>query len=206
MNESNLVALTRQFSANKFICPITNEEAYEWLKDDNNLAQMQQRLAPVGVQVVNINDEVFVGVNIRPTDDDKKKVIKEFDNIKNNLQPLIEILTTLATADEDGDGLYMGKRLHCAEMAVTANKNAEFASRLKKIAEYTNSQNKPNDEKIESILQKLRKEGLLHLVNQSKKIYQVTGKISYIHRVIAFISDYYVPREQQDTEEQQELL
>lgn len=190
--------IARQLMQNQFICPISDEAAYHWLKQADNFERMTQILAPLGVKLVVFADgDVFAGVNVALTEADKRKVVKAFEEIHYDIQPLVDILTALASADDDGDTLYMGKVLKQDQLVVNVNSNQEFASRLKKASEYTNSVNKPNDEQVEALLNKLSKEALLYLVNPAQKIYRVTGKMEYVNRIIEFINENYLEKEPQ---------
>ena len=131
-------------------------------------------------------------------------MVKEFEHIHYNIYTIIDILTALASADEDVNTLYMGKIIKQDKLVITVNDNQEFATRLKKLAEFTNSVNKPNDEQVGALLNKLQKDELLYLVNPEKKVYRVTGKMEYINRIIEFINENYLEKES-ETHTQQGL-
>lgn len=197
--------IARKLLQNKFICPITEDEGYHWLKTPDNFERMATILAPLGMKLTTFSEgDVFAGINIAMDETDKKRVVKEFEDIHYNIYPIVDILTALTSADADGDTLYMGKLLKQANLIITVNDNPEFATRLKKVAEFTNSVNKPNDEQIEALLNKLQKEELLCLVNAEQKIYRVTGKMEYINRIIEFINENYLEKES-ETDIQQGL-
>lgn len=199
----NEMMIARELLQNKFICPISNEPAYDWLKTADNFARMQSILEPLGVKLTTFADgDVFTGVNVAVSEADKKRVVKEFEEIHYNIYPIVDMLTALASADEDGDTLYMGKILKQDKLIITVNHNQEFASRLKKVAEFTNSVNKPNDEQVEALLNKLQKDELIYLVNPAQKIYRVTGKMEYINRVIEFINENYLEKQSEEDEQQ----
>lgn len=189
----NEITIARDLLQNKFICPVSDELAYFWLKDHSNFKRMQSNLAPLGVKLVSFGDnEVYAGLNIAMSDSDKKKVVKDFESIHHNISPIVDVLIALSTADENGDILYPGMTLKHDRLVILVNNNKDFESRLHKVSRENNSISKANDAQIEAMLQKLQKEGLVVLTNATKKIYKVTGKIEYINRIIEFINDNYL--------------
>lgn len=199
------MTIARKLLQNKFICLITDEVGYHWLKTSDNFERMTAILEPLGMRLTTFSEgEVFAGINVAVDETDKKRVVKEFEDIHYNIYPIIDILTALASADEDGDSLYMGKIIKQDKLVITVNDNQEFATRLKKLAEFTNSVNKPNDEQVGALLNKLQKDELLYLVNPEKKVYRVTGKMEYINRIIEFINENYLEKEN-ETHTQQGL-
>ena len=194
MNNVDPVKLARDLIQSKFICKVTDHAAYNWLSKPENFNQMNQNLKPFGAKLVSFGDKtVFAALNEQLSEEDKKKVIKQFDEIHHNIRPIIDILTALAVAD-DGLMLSSGYVIKQAALVMSANNNRDFEHRLKIAAEHTKSQHKPNDEKIESLLQKLQKDGLLRLTEPDKKIYQVTGKIDYVMQIIEVIDANYLPQ------------
>ena len=189
----NEITIARDLLQNKFICPVSDELAYFWLKDHINFKRMQSNLAPLGVKLVSFGDnEVYAGLNIAMSDSDKKKVVKDFESIHHNISPIVDVLIALSTADDNGDILYPGMTLKHDRLVILVNNNKDFESRLHKVSRENNSISKANDAQIEAMLQKLQKEGLVVLTNATKKIYKVTGKIEYINRIIEFINDNYL--------------
>lgn len=190
MNETTIA---RDLLQNKFICPVSDELAYYWLKEPSNFKRMQGNLAPLGIKLVSFGDnEVFAGLNIAMSDTDKKKVVKDFETIHHDISPIVDILIALSTADDNGDTLYPGMTLKHDRLVISVNNDKDFESRLHKVSRENNSISKPNDAQIEAMLQNLQKEGLLVLTNTAKKIYKVTGKIEYINRIIEFINENYL--------------
>lgn len=198
------IQLTRDLLQNKFICEVSDHEACQWLKSPANFVEMQNNLKPLGAKLVQFGEgDVFCALNTAMTDADKKKVVKQFDDIHHNIKPVIDIIIALASSDEYGDTLTIGKNLNQDALVVTANNNKDFEVRLNTVVANTTHANKPNDEKIEFLLTKLLKDDLVVMTNSAKKIYKVTGKIEYIMRIIEVINDNFIPHTEEDEDQQQ---
>lgn len=203
----NQVTLIRELIQSKFICAVSDEASYNWLKDAENYQQMNDKLDAFGAKLVSFDDgEVFAAVNKERDDYDKNKVVKDFTLIHNDIRNIVDIITTLACADEYGNTLYSGMVLKQDALIIAANNNRDFEIRLQKTAKITGSESKPNDEKIAALLARLQKDELIKLVNVDKKIYRVTGKIAYVMSVIEYINENYIPKDDEvETSSQREL-
>ena len=183
--------LLRMIMQNKLICPVSEPEAYKWLKDsEDNFNRISNHLKPFGVKLVSMCDgDVFAGLNTVPSESDKKAISKQFHDIYNNIGPIIEMLTCLASADENNNALVMGDKLKQAELVLAANDNKHFESMLNQVSEITGSTKKPNDQQVEALLERLRKHDIVILSNSAQKIYRVTGMISYISQIFEYITE-----------------
>lgn len=190
----NQIELTRALLQSKFVCEVSDTEGYNWLKNPSNFNQMSDNLKPLGAKLVKFGEgTVFAALNIAMTDADKKKVVKQFDDIHHNIRPVIDIIIALASTDEYGNTLTIGQRLNQDALVIAANNNTDFETRLKIVVANTTYANKPNDEKVEGLLGRLLKEELVVVSNSNKKIYKVTGKIEYIMRIIEVINENFIP-------------
>lgn len=203
MNQS--ISIGRKLLQNQFICPISDKDGFDWLSSDDNFAYINKHLAVFGVQVVSLDEGVFWGVNIALTDEDKAKVVKAFYETLTQIKPIVDLLILLSFQD-DGDVLYLGKTLKYDELLLSLNQNKEFEIRLQELMQGTSYFGKPNDVQIDGLLKRMKDDELIILTNAQQKIYQVTGKIIYINRIIAFISDNYLPKETQTRATQPELI
>lgn len=198
--------IARKLLQNEFICPISDRPSFDWLKNADNYQFLDERLAIFGLQLVQYADgDVITAVNTAPTEEDRKKVVKQFDETLHQLQPMIDLLIGLTHADDNGDTLYMGKIIQQDKLVLAVNQNKAFETSLHKLMAKDKSFGKPNDQQIEALLTKMRQDKLLLLTNPIQKVYQVTGKIEYINRLIAFISENYLEKEPETLPEQQGL-
>jgi len=180
--------ILRLLMDNKFICPVSYPEAYRHLRDNKAAYdRIASQLQPFGVNLVALSDgEVYAGLNAIPSDSDKKAVVKQFNEIYHDIAPIVEMIACLSTADE-GNVLTIGESLSQTELVLEANNNKHFASMLNEVSEITGASKKPNDEKVAALLERLRKQEILKLVEPNKKIYRATGKIGYIYDVFDYI-------------------
>lgn len=206
-NHSNqATVIARKLLQNEFICPISDRTSFDWLKNSDNYQFLNERLAIFGLQLVQYADgDVITAVNTAPTEEDRKKVVKQFDDTIHQLQPMIDLLIGLTHADDNGDTLYMGKIIQQDKLVLAVNQNKAFETSLHKLMAKDKSFGKPNDQQIDVLLTRMRQDKLLLLTNPIQKVYQVTGKIEYINRLIAFISENYLEKELETLPEQQGL-
>lgn len=189
------IIVGRKLMQNEFICPVSDSDSFEWLKVPKNFEIISQHLAFLGVAIVDYDEQVYCGVNIAINEDDKNKVVKQFEQILTQIAPIVDLLVALSQADEMSDTLYMGKILKFDELLLAVNQNKIFETRLHEFMQGTTAYGKPNDVQIEALLKKMHNDKLIFLTNPSHRVYKVTGKITYINRIIAFINDNFIEKE-----------
>lgn len=205
MKESEILRL---ILSNNFICPVSNPDVFKYIDSDSRVFdRLKSYLSPFDIEFTKLKDiDVYVGLNISPNEVDKRAVVKQFEDVFHNIEPIIEMIACLAAADQDGSVLSMGESLTLAELTLIANENKHFESMLNEIAILLGVTKKANDEKIEALLERLRRHGLVRLIDSSKKVYRVTGKIDYIYSINNYILENHLGMVIDEELEQQQGL
>ena len=175
-----------------FICEITDEDSFRFLKVSNNREAISQQLNVLNRQLSNAADEqVYYASYQIIGDSEREKLTKQFEDVSNHLLPLIEWLLLVQEALNKDLSLSQGMNLRLNELQTVIEDTPAYAEQLNKISRYAmfGSKAAELDAQLKLIFKRLVELGYLIKPNQDKQIYTVTGKIDYLFDVLKFIDE-----------------
>lgn len=192
-----------------FICGITMKEAYDYLENDEQFAEMDAYLSRIGMQVAQTRERsAFYATSIPATREEKADVKRKFMTIKNELRPVVQFLTMTASALGNDLVLAPGFMIPKAKFVDVVNDNPGLRSDLKTLVASMRGTGADGTTSalIDKVLRKMVEFGYLHLANREKEIYQITGKIDHFHEIVEFLVEHEQIPEIDGGEGQQDLL
>ncbi|GAB2993752.1 hypothetical protein [Psychrosphaera aestuarii] len=175
-----------------FICEITDEDSFRFLKVSSNREAISQQLNVLNRQLSNAADEqVYYASYQTIGDSEREKLTKQFEDVSNHLLPLIEWLLLVQEALNKDLSLSQGMNLRLNELQTVIEDTPAYAEQLNKISRYAmfGSKAAELDAQLKLIFKRLVELGYLIKPNQDKQIYTVTGKIDYLFDVLKFIDE-----------------
>ena len=175
-----------------FICEITDEDSFRFLKVSSNREAISQQLNVLNRQLSNAADEqVYYASYQIIGDSEREKLTKQFEDVSNHLLPLIEWLLLVQEALNKDLSLSQGMNLRLNELQTVIEDTPAYAEQLNKISRYAmfGSKAAELDAQLKLIFKRLVELGYLIKPNQDKQIYTVTGKIDYLFDVLKFIDE-----------------
>lgn len=176
----------------KFICQVTDEEAWRYLKRRDNVQTLEPHLALLNRSLATTADgEVFFCAYTTLGDAERKVLQQQFQDIASNLIPLVEWLMLIQQASESDIPLTMGGALRLSELQSVIEDTPAYAEQLEKISRYRlfNSTSVNLDGQLKQVFKRLTDLGYLHKPNSEKQIYLATGKIEHLYEIIRFIDE-----------------
>ncbi|WAJ70456.1 condensin complex protein MksE [Catenovulum adriaticum] len=190
MSQPGLV-LERLLSG-EFICRVSYEDGFEFLKNSQNAAQIEQQLNLLNRTLSTaVDDEVYFASYLSLADKECKVLERQFKEITSNLLPLTEWLLLVQESSGKDMPLTQGAAIRLNELQTTIEDTPALAEQLTKISAYPlfNSTSKTVDGQIKQVFKRLSELGYLQKPNPEKLIYIATGKLDYIYEVIRFIDE-----------------
>lgn len=175
-----------------FICEITDEDSFRFLKVSSNREAISQQLNVLNRQLSSAADEqVYYASYQTIGDSEREKLTKQFEDVSNHLLPLIEWLLLVQEALNKDLSLSQGMNLRLNELQTVIEDTPAYAEQLNKISRYAmfGSKAAELDAQLKLIFKRLVELGYLIKPNQDKQIYTVTGKIDYLFDVLKFIDE-----------------
>ena len=175
-----------------FICQVTDEEAWRFLKSRDNAAQLEPHLALLNRTLsTTAEGDVFFASFLTIGENERKVLIQKFQDTASNLVPLVEWLLLVQQANESDMPITMGSAIRLNELQTTIEDTPAYAEQLEKISRYRmfGSTSVNLDGQLKQVFKRLTEMGYLIKPNPDKQIYLGTGKIEHLYEMLRFIDE-----------------
>ncbi len=181
-----------QLLAGQFICEVSNEDGFRWLSASENREMINHQLAVLNRSLSSAAEQQVFFASYQDIGNDEREVLtKQFDDIANNLLPLVEWMLLVQEALNKDMSLSQGMNLRLSELQSVIEDTPAFSEQLAKISRYSmfGSKAVELDSQLKLIFKRLVEMGYLVRPNADKQIYTVTAKVDYIFDVLKFIDE-----------------
>ena len=176
----------------KFICQVTDEEAWRFLKRKENVQQLEPHLSLLNRTLSSTAEgDVFFASYSTIGEAERKILTQQFQETASNLVPLVEWLLLVQQANETDMPVTMGNAIRLNELQTTIEDTPAYAEQLEKISRYRmfGSTSVNLDGQLKQVFKRLTELGYLVKPNPEKQIYIATGKVEHLYEVIRFIDE-----------------
>ena len=192
------------------VCPITDNEGFQWLKSEPGFNMAEQVLEPLGMALRLNSDETYaraVYAEITPSLDGLA-IKTHAQNVIGLMKPLLAFLETVSSATSQDVYLYYGQSVRFSEIFIGIENNQSaresFTTVLKSKAFKSASSKLSLKDQLGAVLSMLCEDG--YLQNDGPDIdlghYTVTGKFAYATDLFSYISEQIGPEELEDDAEE----
>jgi len=175
----------------QFICPTAYPDAFEYLSQPANADKINAFLKPLDRELLNLDGELFYAAYTGVDDSNRAAIREAFSEIRSQLRPVVEWMDMVMTALGQDMPIRARDeiRLHRLLQAIEHEPSlSEQLNRLTQLTLFKTGKTGFNDQ-LSWLLQKLEQTGYLARPNPQASVYIATGKINYLHNVIAFLND-----------------
>ena len=121
------------FYKDAFICQVTDEEAWRFLKSRDNAAQLEPHLALLNRTLsTTAEGDVFFASFLTIGENERKVLTQQFQDTASNLVPLVEWLLLVQQANESDMPITMGSAIRLNELQTTIEDTPAYAEQLEK--------------------------------------------------------------------------
>ena len=178
--------------AGEYICPIAFPPEYEQLQDDAVRTDVEAWLDQLGMRLARLGDDgafFMAPAQLQPAQ--LNRVKDELLRFRDVYGPWIRMLNLIRLAKE-GFHCVMGDYVQVAELETAINESSTLEGQLRQLhGVIANAAARhSNREFLKRLLEHLKADGLLVLVNPQSETYRVTGKIDQLHAVLEFIAEH----------------
>lgn len=174
-----------------YICEFAFPQEYVYLTSDNNESFVNEWLSAIDMRLARVGDDgaFFLAPQTLSTDDNAR-IREEFLRFRDVYGPAIRMLQVIRNA-KDEFSLNPGEYIQHAELVQRINEIAALAEQLRSLvgviretdARYTNA------ELVKRLLEHLRKDGYLVIVDAATEMYRSTGKVVQLAQVLRFLGE-----------------
>lgn len=202
--------IVKQLLQGVFICEVSHQEAFNYLKNPDKLQAIEAFLTQIGYRLASTQNQLAFYAAYQQIDSDNQSDIKRiFQQFRLELQPVLEWLDMMMSCLHQDSALAPGDTLSFSSLLQVIEQNQALADRLLSFSKFKDFAG--NDDSIKARLEKLlatlHKWGYLKQANRDLLIYQVTGKLDYFYQALQFIQEHeQIPIDQAEEEAMQENL
>jgi hypothetical protein len=174
-----------------FICPTAYPDAFEYLSQPANADKINAFLQPLDRELLNLDGELYYAAYTVVDDSNRAAIREAFSETRSQLRPVVEWMDMVMTALGQDMPIRARDeiRLHQLLQAIEHEPSlSEQLNRLTQLALFKTNKT-AIAEQLSWVLQKLEQSGYLARPNAQASVYIATGKINYLHKIIAFLND-----------------
>lgn len=205
----NLRKILEELMAGNFICTVVNEPMFRFLSSVDGVNQVNDALSPWSRKLTQLPDDgafylITTDINHKL---DKQGIRKHFEECRDSVEPVVSFLVLLSRVLPESGILTSGSTVRFAEVLTTVASNEHHIKQLNQLMTLKLFRTGKNgtDEKLKALFKGMIDVGLLVERNTDEMIFQVTGKLDYIHHVMQFIADHENIDISEGTDDQAEL-
>lgn len=181
-----------QLLSGHFICQVSDEEGWRYLKRENNAQAIEPHLNLLNRTLATTADgDVFFAAYQTIAEPERKVLAQQFQETTSSLVLLVEWLLLVQQASETDVPVTMGSAIRLNELQSTIEDTPAYAEQLEKLSRYRlfGSTSVNLDGQLKQVFKRLTDLGYLLKPNPDKQIYLATGKVEHLYEVIRFIDE-----------------
>jgi hypothetical protein len=184
--------ILEQLLSGAFICQVSDEDAWRFLKTTGNAEKLEIQLNMLNRTLASAADgDVFYAAYQSLGDSERRVLSSQFQEVSSHLVPLVEWLLLVQQATGTDIPITQSSAIRLTELQGTIEDTPAFAEQLAKISHYKlfGSTSVSVDGQIKQVFKRLTDLGYMLRPNQDKQIFIATGKVEYLYEVIKFIDE-----------------
>jgi hypothetical protein len=205
---SRLEFALRHLAEGQFVDEVRYPEAFEVLSTPEGREKATQWIEAMGFRLCQLEEggAFFMAYGYLDMEA-KTKVKEEMRLLRARIQPAVMFLETVRQAQGRGAQLQPGDLLPLDVLMGAVRADVSLQQRLDDMREVPNSKAAdPAADRLVHILNWLEREGFLVQTNTQHKVYQVTGKITYLYQLLQFMAEHVPQLAEEGVSDQLEQL
>lgn len=174
-----------------FICPTAYPDAFEYLSQAANADKINAFLKPLERELLNLDGELFYAAYTLIDDSNRGAIKEAFSEIRSQLRPVVEWMDMVMTALGQDMPIRAREEIRLHQLLQAIEHEPSLSEQLNRLTQLTLFKTTKTNvsEQLSWVLQKLEQTGYLARPTPQASVYIATGKINYLHQLIAFLND-----------------
>jgi hypothetical protein len=176
----------------EFLCPTAYADEYGYLSHQDNFQKVADYLAPLDRALCTLDGSKAFYVGYTAIDETNRGLIREaFSEIRSQLRPVVEWMDLVMTAMGSDRPVRARDEIRLHQMLRVIEPEPSLCEQMARLTQmpFFRTARTNVAEQLLWVLQKLEQSGYLVKPNPQGATYLVTGKMDYLHQVIAFLND-----------------
>ncbi len=175
----------------EYICEIAHRHAYEYLLSDGHNQFVNEWLDAINMRLARVGEAgAFFIAPLGLSSDDTTRIRDEFLRFRDVYGPAIRMLQVIRAAKDEFE-MIPGAYIQHAELVQKVNDSPATGEQLRNLVSTIRQTDTrySNAELMKKLLEHLRGDGYLVLVDEATEMYRTTGKLEQLTHVLRFLSE-----------------
>lgn len=184
--------VTEALLQGQFICPTANPDAFDYLSQAEHFKKVTDFLVPLDRELCVLEgDEIYYSAYTIIDDSNHHLVKNAFSEIRSQLRPVVEWMDMVMTALGQDMPIRARDKIRLQNLLNAIEQEPSLTEQMNRLTQLNFFKTSKSNitEQLSWILQQLEKHGYLVKPNPHGTLYIVTGKMNYLHQLIAFLND-----------------
>lgn len=190
--------LTKLLSG-RFICQYAYPELHRQLRDPELVAEVENALAPLGRKLATLGeaeapDTFFARYIDLSEPDDRDAATAYLVELRDQIRPCLEFIRLINRAGRSETCLAPGDTISFADMLDSIENHPTYRTQLWDLSGYDffnkSKSGKDNNDRLRLVLRALADAGYIVKRSSESANYVATGKMGYVHTILAWIAEY----------------
>ncbi|MFK5948453.1 MAG: hypothetical protein QM500_06750 [Methylococcales bacterium] len=184
--------VTEALLSGEFICSTAYPDAFDYLSKTENFNKVADFLAQLERDLCVLEgEEIYYSAYTSIDDNNRGRIKDAFSEIRSQLRPVVEWMDMIMTAMGQDMPIRARDEIRLHQLLNMIENEPSLCEQMNRLTQSVMFKtNKTNiTEQLSWVLQKLEQTGYLVKPNPQGALYIVTGKMNYLHQIIAFLND-----------------
>lgn len=182
-----------------FICQYTHPELHRQLREAEFAESVQRALAPLGRKLATLGepeapDTFFARFVDLSEPIDREAATAQLVELRDQIRPCLEFIRLINRAGRSETCLAPGDTISFADMLDSIENHPSYRTQLWDLSGYDffnkSKSGKDNNDRLKLVLRALADAGYLVKRSSESANYVATGKMGYVHTILAWIAEY----------------
>ncbi|OUM22675.1 hypothetical protein B8W72_29995 [Pseudomonas putida] len=190
--------LTKLLSGS-YICQYAYPELHRLLRNGEFVEAVERALKPLGRKLATLGepeapDTFFARFIDLSEPDDRESATQQLVELRDQIRPCLEFIRLINRAGRSETCLAPGDIISFADMLDSIENHPTYRTQLWDLSGYDffskSKSGKDNNDRLRLVLRALADAGYIVKRNSESANYVVTGKMGYVHTILAWIAEY----------------
>lgn len=185
--------------AGSFICQYAYPELHRQLRNGEFVEAVERALRPLGRKLATLGepeapDTFFARFNDLSEPGDRESATLQLVELRDQIRPCLEFIRLINRAGRSETCLAPGDVISFADMLDSIENHPTYRTQLWDLSGYDffnkSKSGKDNNDRLKLVLRALADAGYIVKRNSESANYVATGKMGYVHTILAWIAEY----------------
>lgn len=168
--------ISRDLASGKVICSYSFPEGFDMMSDPDGIQAVEEALSPLGLRIAITSSKKAFFAAEESSAEAERHLRASIQSLLSEARRIADVAEFLLNVYPDGQRMHIGQVLESSNILEIVNGSNALEDMLANLTAGFNMTSNTTAKRVSNLLRRLSDDGYLKVVNQSREIYQVTGR------------------------------